>query len=211
MKKQRIILLWILAVAFSFWGLTVYNNLTATTATFWTNGVVTINSTWVLQFSWNYAGMQRNYAMYSDSTTQTVSNAANAYPITYDTIDHQINWYTLSGWAWGSRIIVTKAWVYTFQISAISDVDTNGKKIWIWARVNNVDVTGSNTEIIAQSNTTQVIAVPFVFDLNPGDDVSFVLGSDDAGSRIFSIASGSSPTRPSAPSIIVTSRRLWVN
>lgn len=208
MKKFIRFILWLfIALGVTYAGYTVFDSLTVHWVSQFGNtiDIATIDGSGILTFTWPNAWFAEPHIMVSDTTSQTIANVNTWQVITYNTVDDAAYWMSLS---WTSMIKVPRNWDYLFIISAIADVWTNGKKVWIWARKNWVDVTWSNSELILQANSTAIISVPFLFDMNAWDYIQFVFGTNDAAWRLYYIASGTNPVRPSTPSIIVTAKRI---
>lgn len=152
---------------------------------------------------------QQSYGVFSDTDTKTAAAAYTPYAITMDTTDFA------KGFSRGSptsRIVAAASGLYNFQFSSqVSSGSSSAKKLWIWPRVNGVDIPNSNSEItVSGSNTVLVPAWNWVLSLNAGDYFEIMWAVDDTNVQLPSVAAttGSVGTatfaRPAVPSIILT-------
>lgn len=103
-----------------------------------------------------------------------------------------------------SRIVVAKQGVYNFQFSLQVDKTSGGKgSIWIWPRVNGVDVADSASIVTIKDNDSETVpAWNFVLALNAGDYFELMWEVDTADLRLEYFAA--SATVPEIPSAILT-------
>lgn len=152
---------------------------------------------------------QKTYGVFSDTNTKTPAAVYTPYPITFNTTDFA------NGFVRGSptsRIVSAQSGLYNFQFSAqFSSSSSSAKKIWLWPRINGVDVPNSNSEVtIAANNAMLVASWNWALSLNNGDYVELVYAVDDTAVSIVSVAqqTGANGTatfaRPAVPSIILT-------
>lgn len=153
--------------------------------------------------------MQSYYGVFSDSTTKTATAIYTPQAITMNTTN------SASGVALGtptSRVVINNAGLYNFQFSLqLASSTGTVKNIWIWPRINGVDVTNSNTQLsISGSGTTMAPAWNFVLSMTAGqyfelmfavDDVTFTIPASAAQVGANGIATFA---RPAMPSIILT-------
>jgi hypothetical protein len=103
-----------------------------------------------------------------------------------------------------SRLTVQKDGYYNFQHSEqISSSSGSTQAIWIWPRVNGVDIVDSNTKLSVQgSNATTVAAWNFILPMYAGDYFELMFASDSTNVSLLQVA----PTAfaPAIPTTIVT-------
>lgn len=103
-----------------------------------------------------------------------------------------------------SKIVVQKDGYYNFQHSEqISSSSGSTQLVWIWPRVNGVDVPDSNTKITIQgSNAASVAAWNFILPMYAGDYFELMVASDSTNVSLLQDA----PTAfsPAIPTTIVT-------
>jgi hypothetical protein len=94
--------------------------------------------------------------------------------------------------------------VYNFQFSAQLDKTSSSKKdVWIWARINDVDVPDSATKItLAGSSAATVAAWNFVYQLSANDYFELMWATDDVD--CYMPSEPASAFVPSIPAIIMT-------
>lgn len=152
---------------------------------------------------------QEYYGVFSDTATKTPAAIYTPYGITFNTTDYA------KGFSRGSptsRIVASASGLYNFQFSAqISSGSSSAKKIWIWPRINGVDVANSNSEVtVAANNSAEVIAWNWVLSLNANDYFEIMYAVDDTNVQIVASAAQTGATgtasfaRPAVPSIILT-------
>jgi len=148
------------------------------------------------------------HTVISDSTTQTIANAANAQLITFDTNGH-LEGMTHSTTVNPSRVYVEHGGHYMLFISAIADLSggTN-QQLDIWLRINENDVPNSNTIVIIGGTSKQTLAVMLDADLVAGDYVEFVMAGTNTSVRIEATGTQTNPTRPACPSVILSAFKV---
>jgi hypothetical protein len=151
--------------------------------------------------------LNNTYGAFQDSTTQTAANTTTAYPITFNTTDFS-NGVTMVS---GSRLTVAYAGVYNLQFSTQLQNTTNAPvDIDIWFRKNGTDITASNSRfgLAARKNPGDpfhvIGALNYFIELQATDYVELVWCTGDVGAGLVAYVAGTSPTRPSIPSIIAT-------
>jgi hypothetical protein len=111
----------------------------------------------------------------------------------------------------GSRITVANAGMYNLQFSVQLNNSVNATEdIDIWFRKNGTDIPASNSRFgLAPrkdvSNPFHIIAgLNYFVDMQANDYVQLVWCTSNVGANIINYAAGTSPTRPSIPSVIAT-------
>lgn len=150
------------------------------------------------------------YGAFQDTTDQTIASTTTAYPITFNTTDFSNGVSIVSN----SRVTFVTSGIYNLQWSGqFQNTDTQDHDAEVWIRKNGVDVPGS----------TGVISVPSSHGGTPGHSIVgwnyFVEASEgdyfqlywQADSTLISLqfyAAGTSPTRPSTASVILTASQV---
>ena len=152
----------------------------------------------------------QSYGAWSDSTDQAGSTVSGT-AMTYNTPD-VTDGVTLNN---GSEITVPNTGVYDLQFSAqFQNTDNSQHEVWIWARVNGVDVPNSNTQITipARKNSNiygyAVAAWNLFFSLNSGDYVELVWLKSNALVTMEHSPASVSPAYPAIPSVIVSIQQV---
>ena len=143
---------------------------------------------------------------FQDNTTQTAASANVAYPITFGTTDFS------NGVSIGtptSRIVIATPARYNFQFSIQLDKSAgSAANIWIWPRVNGINVTDSASKIAIQGTAAETIAAwNFVLDMETaGDYFELMWLTDDNNVELKHEAGfGTAPNDvPEIPSVILT-------
>jgi len=145
------------------------------------------------------------HLMQSDTTDQAIANVNNAQVVTFNTdVHHQSITRTSS-----SRFTVTVAGSYLVIISALAASTLPSKRFEIWLSKNGSYVDASNTIYdFKAANSLTVISVSFIEHFEVGDYFEFWMWGNDTGVRLDATVAGTSPTRPSCPSIIMTANLL---
>lgn len=152
---------------------------------------------------------QKCYGVFSDTTTMTPAATYTPYAIAFNTTDYAL------GFSRGtptSRIVASAAGLYDFKFSAqLTSSSASAKKVWIWPRINGVDVPNSNSEVsISANGEAMVVSWNWVLSLAANDYFQIVYAVDDTAVSIAATAaqtgSTGTPTfaRPAVPSIILT-------
>jgi hypothetical protein len=152
---------------------------------------------------------QRNYGVFSDTVSLTPAAIYTPYAIPFNTTDFA------RGFARGtptSRIVAAQAGLYNFQFSAqITSSSSSAKKMWIWPRINGVDVPNSNSEVTTSANgEAMVVAWNWVLSMTANQYFEIVYAVDNVGMTIVAspAQTGANGTatfaRPGVPSIILT-------
>ena len=146
------------------------------------------------------------HASYYDTTTQTNPVADTVNLFTYNSVASE---FQVTRGVPTSKIFVNNTGVYNFQFSAQLDKVGGGKaNIWIWPRVNGVNVPDSATKIVIQGSTDEVVpAWNFVLLLKAGDYFELAWQSNDTD--VIVLAEAAASNYPGIPSIIMTV--TWVS
>ena len=170
-----------------------------------------VSRPWYRWFFNTYTAIEagRRYGSFYTTTTFTPAAINTAYEITFN------NTYTRadgSDLTYGvyigtptSRIYVDNTSTYNFQFSAqIHNTAGGTKRVYIWPRVNGVNVDDSATEVTLTggSNDAIVAAWNFVLNLQTGDYFELVYSTSNLNVSIPYVAA-SSPV-PAIPSVILT-------
>jgi hypothetical protein len=141
------------------------------------------------------------YGQFLDTTSQIPAAINTPYAVTFDTTDVSNGVYIGSP---TSRVYVDERGIYNFLFSIQLDKTTGGVGlIWIWPRINGVDVPNSNSQLRLQGNNNEQLAtIGYFFKLNAGDYVEVMYAVDDVTVQLTSFAS--SAFYPAVPSIILT-------
>jgi hypothetical protein len=146
------------------------------------------------------------YGSFYDTTTQTNTNVGNPVAMTFTT-QVVADGVSLVG---GSQITVSQAGTYNLAFSAqVTKTDSGTDTIYIWLRVNGIDVEDTSTALILVGNgARQVAAWNFFVPLADGDAAELMWGSIDVRAQLVTEPAGTTPTRPAIPSVIVTINRV---
>jgi hypothetical protein len=148
------------------------------------------------------AGSLGAVGAWHDTTDQAPAVINTAYPVTLNSVDIERGIWRDS--VNTSRIYVADAGVYNFETSVQLDkVGGGAPLIWIWARVNGVNVPDSASLIHLQGAADETIfAANWLLTMAPNDYFELVWASDDVGSRLESFPAAA-PV-PAIPSVILT-------
>jgi hypothetical protein len=143
------------------------------------------------------------YGCFYSTTTQAIAVANSTQTITFDgAIDaHGIS-------VCGTCISPSLSGEYQVHISIIADGNQNAM-FYVYPRINWVDVPYSNTDKkFAANQTPDVIAVPYIFDLEAGDLLEFIMVGSSTSVEIVASVGLTTPVMPDIPSIIITINKL---
>lgn len=147
------------------------------------------------------------YGAFQDSTDQSAASTTTAYAVTLNTTDYSNGVYLSNS----SRINVRNYGIYNIQFSIQFKNTTNDSQdIDIWFRKNGTDIANSNSRfsLPARKSTgdpSHLIAAMNIFvELQANDYIQLYWRTSDTGVVMEQYASGTSPTRPAIPSVIVT-------
>lgn len=141
------------------------------------------------------------YGYFFDTTTQTAAVINTAYGMTFNTVGFN------RGVTIGtptSRIYTDRPGLYNIQFSAQLDKTSGGTAfIYIWLRLNGVDVDNSATQIRIQGNNAATVAAwNYIEFMNTGDYFELMWSTDSTDCQILAMPA-SAPV-PAIPSIILT-------
>ena len=145
---------------------------------------------------------RRNLGAFHDTTDQAPALVNTAYPVTLNSVDIQRG-------VWRdpvntSRVYVADAGVYNFETSVQLDkVGGGAPLIWIWARVDGVNVADTASLVQLQGAEDETIfGANWLLELAGGSYFELVWASDDLGSRLEYFPAAA-PV-PAIPSVILT-------
>jgi hypothetical protein len=144
---------------------------------------------------------RKRYGAFHSTVTQTAAVINTAYGMTLNATDISFGVYIGTP---TSRIYIDTEGYYNFQFSAQLTKTTGGVgAVYIWCRVNGVDIPASATKIRIQGNNAETVAAwNFVLPVNAGDYFELMWSTDDTNCQIF--ASAASSPVPAIPSVILT-------
>jgi len=147
------------------------------------------------------------YGAFQDSTNQTAASTTAAYAITLNTTDYSNGVYVSNS----SRVNVRNAGVYNLQFSIQFKNTTNSSQdVDVWFRKNGTDIANSNSRFGVSARKSSgdpshfIGALNYFIELAAGDYLEMMWRVSDTGVSIEAFAAGTSPTRPSVPSVITT-------
>jgi len=141
------------------------------------------------------------YGYFYDTTTQTAASINTAYGMTFNSVGFS------RGVTIGtptSRIYVDRPGIFNIQFSAQLDKISGGTAfIFIWLRVNGVNVPDSASQVRIQGNNAEIVAAwNYLHEFNAGDYFEIMWSTDDTSCQILA-AAASAPV-PGIPSVILT-------
>ena len=141
------------------------------------------------------------HASYYDTTTQTNPVADTVNLFTYNSV---VSEFQISRGTPTSKIFFTNTGLYNIQFSAQLDKTGGGKdSIFIWPRINGVNVPDSATKVVIQGSTDEVVAAwNFLLVIEAGDYFELAWQSNDTDLVI--LAQSAASNYPGIPSIILT-------
>jgi hypothetical protein len=146
------------------------------------------------------------HASYFDTTTQTnpVANTVNLFTFNSVVSDYEVTRGTPT-----SKIYVANTGVYNFQFSA--QLDKSGgsaSAVYIWPRINGVNVPDSNTKIVIDGPNNEIVAAwNFVLVMEAND--YFELAWEAADTAVVIPYVAATNNRPAIPSVILSV--VWVS
>lgn len=146
------------------------------------------------------------HASYFDTTTQTnpVANTVNLFTFNSVVSDYEVTRGTPT-----SKIYVANTGVYNFQFSA--QLDKSGgsaSAVYIWPRINGVNVPDSNTKIVIDGPNNEIVAAwNFVLVMEAND--YFELAWESADTDVIIPYVAATNNRPAIPSVILSV--VWVS
>lgn len=148
------------------------------------------------------AGGFGGYGAFLDLQTQTNTAPGNPLAILLRTTDLSSGVSIVDN----AQVTVSQAGVYNIAFSAqITKTDAGTDTVYIWLRINGVDVPDSNTAVVlVGGGAKQVAAWNFVVPLGAGQQATLMWASLDANARILYEDDTTTPYGPAIPSMIVT-------
>jgi hypothetical protein len=148
------------------------------------------------------AGGSGAYGSFVDLQTQTNTAPGSPLPVLLRTTELSEGVSIVDD----TRITVSEAGVYNIAFSAqVSKTDAGTDTVYLWLRVNGVDVPNSNTGVVlVGNNARQVAAWNFFADLGAGDHATLMWGSADGAARILYVSDADTGIGPAIPSMILT-------
>lgn len=152
------------------------------------------------------AGVLGWYGSFWDNTIQTASSTTTAYVVTLNSADGHDGITVESG----SKITVANKAVYNLAFSIqVTNTDTQAHDATFWIRKNGSDISQSASVITVPSthggtNGHFVFYYDIIQSLVAGDYLQIVWAADNTNVKLETIPSGSSPTHPLSPSVLVS-------
>lgn len=125
-----------------------------------------------------------NGAWYDTTTqSQTTINTAKAMTFNSMTVENAVTKDTVDT----SKIKATISGYYNFQFSAQVGKSSGGaSKVWIWPKVNGVDIPNSNTIVSIQGASAEVVAAwNFVLPMHAGDYFQLMWATNDISVQLL--------------------------
>lgn len=143
-----------------------------------------------------------NGAFYDDTSTQTAAVINTPYAVRFDTTSLSSD-VTVTG-SPKNKITISKEGRYNFQFSLqLSKTTGSSAYIWIWARVNGVDIPSSNTKIAIQGTSAETVAAwNFVLPMHANDYFQLMWATDDT--HVVILKEAANAFSPAIPSSIMT-------
>jgi hypothetical protein len=145
--------------------------------------------------------LDRKYGVFVDTTTQAAAAINTPYAITFNTTEIA---YGPSRGTNTSRIIIDQDGIYDFQFSLqLTKASSSTHHIWVWPRINGVDVPRSSTKVgLSGSEAALVAAWNFVLEMKAGDYFQLMWATDATNASI--LYQGATSFCPAIPSAILT-------
>lgn len=151
--------------------------------------------------------MNNPHGAFQDSTDQVAASTTVATAVTFNTTDLS-NGVTVAS---NSRITVADSGIWNLQFSIQLTNTTNAAQdVDVWFRVNGTNSANSNSRFGFAPRKSLgdpyhlIAAMNYFLSLNATDYVEIMWRPTDVGVTIEQYAASASPTRPAAPSAIVT-------
>lgn len=141
------------------------------------------------------------YGSFYDTTDQSAALTNTPYAITLNNTDLTAGVYVGTP---NSRLYVDRPGAYNFQFSLqLSSTNASSKNVYIWARINGVDVANSATKVtLSGSNAHYVAAWNFVLKMNTADYFELMWATDNTNVQI--LADPATAFCPAIPSVLMT-------
>lgn len=157
----------------------------------------------VMTRAWyRFLGRQQRYATFYDTTTQTAAVINTAYAMRFNNTD--LSFAINRDATDTSKIIVPDDSVYNFQFSCQIDKTTAPVGfVYIWFRVDGVDVPASASQIRVQGNNAETIAAwNIVLSMKADSYFQIMWSVDDTAIQLLALPAVA-PV-PAIPSVILT-------
>ena len=144
-----------------------------------------------------------SYAEFFDTSQQTVASINTAYPITWNGTD--VTDGVSLNVSDTSKMEFTYGGIYHVDMSAtIHSTSASSKDVWIWPRINGVDVANSSSMVnsLDTNNHRQTINRSGLFTIASGDYLQWMWASNDTNLDLHGTAA--SAFGPAVPSATVT-------
>ena len=148
------------------------------------------------------AGGFGSYGSFIDLQTQSNTNPGTPLPVYLRTTQLSDGVSIVDDTA----ITVDDSGVYNIAFSAqVTKTDAGTDTIYLWLRVDDLDVPDSNTALVLTGGgAKEVAAWNFVVSLGAGESATLMWGSSDANAQIAYVNDASTPLGPAIPSMILT-------
>ena len=142
-----------------------------------------------------------DYAMMYDTTNHVAAAPNTAYAITFNTTAYARG---IRRGSPTSRILCNRPGIYNFTFSAQLDKTSGGTaNVWMWGRVNGVDIADSASRQQIQGNNAEAImTVNFYAQMSNGDYFELMYAVDDVS--VYILAETATAFAPAVPSVILT-------
>lgn len=146
--------------------------------------------------------LDRKYGAFQDTTTQTLASINTPYAIKLNTTDFQRG--PILDTVDTSKIRIDQDGIYNFEFSLqLYKNSASQHYVWVWPRVNGVNIPASSTKISLSGSTAATVAAwNFMLDMKNGDYFQLMWASDDTGCVLK--ADPATAFCPSIPSVILT-------
>jgi hypothetical protein len=147
------------------------------------------------------------YGAFEDTLSQSITSTTTAYPLNFRVTDLSNGVSVVNN----NRILFANTGIYNLQYSAQFTNSSTSSEVGIsvWIRKNGVDVAGSTGYIQLPKkgsglNGETLPSWNFVLSLVAGDSIVWYWRADNTSASITTFAAGTSPTRPSTASTVLT-------
>lgn len=142
------------------------------------------------------------YGAFYHTASQTAAVINTAYSVLLNTTEISNGVYTDT--VDSSKIYVDMSGVYDLQFSLQLTKNTGTPKhVWVWIRINGVDVANSASKVAVQGTDAETVAAwNYLLELTGGDYVQVMWATDDLG--CFILAEAATAFCPAIASAIVT-------
>lgn len=155
------------------------------------------------------------WACFVDKDTESIADPATSYKATFnDGTFLPANAFSISTAASTSAQVIgvnLPGW-YKIDVSAVASIKAGGAagaKAYLWLTKNTVDVDYSGAIVAMDSTVLEYnLGVSAVVQFNAGEALSVRLGGSSSFVQFLATSTGSNPTRPASPSIIMTLFRV---